>query len=37
MGGSGEGNAFEGADLIAVGECAFDYALVGFYLERVWQ
>jgi hypothetical protein len=31
----GEGYAFEGANLIAVGECAFDYAFVGLYLGRV--
>jgi hypothetical protein len=32
----GEGYALEGADLIVVGECAFDDAFVGFYLERVY-
>jgi hypothetical protein len=31
----GEGYALEGADVIVVGECAFDYSLIGFYLERV--
>jgi hypothetical protein len=31
----GEGDALEGANLIVVGECAFDYSLVGFDLERV--
>jgi hypothetical protein len=31
----GEGYAFEGADLIVVGECAFDYAVAGLYLEWV--
>ncbi len=31
----GEGDALEGADLIVVGERAFDDALVGFYLERL--
>jgi hypothetical protein len=31
----GEGDALEGADLIVVGEAAFDYAVSGFYLERV--
>jgi hypothetical protein len=31
----GEGNAFEGADLIVVAESAFDYSVGGLYLERV--
>jgi hypothetical protein len=31
----GEGDAFEGADLIVVGESAFDYAVAGLYVERV--
>jgi hypothetical protein len=31
----GEGDALEGADLIVIGECAFDYSVGGFYLERV--
>jgi hypothetical protein len=31
----GEGDALEGADLITVGESAFDYALVGFDLDLV--
>ena len=31
----GEGDALEGSDFILVGESAFDYAVGGFYLERV--
>ena len=31
----GEGYALEGSDLILVGECAFDCALVSFYLQGI--